>query len=264
MFRWDPQQYQQFAGPRARPFGDLTARIGTRAPRRVIDLGCGDGELTATLAQRWPDAQIVGLDRSAEMLSRAAPRSGRGLTFRQADVAIETADPVADVVVSNALFQWVPNHVEVMRRWIRALAPGAWFAFQVPGNFAAPSHAIMRDLVASDPWSSLLPAGTLRHEDAVCAPTEYARIFLAAGWTVDAWETTYVHLLGGPDPVLEWVRGTGLRPVLAALAPDRVAAFESQYAARLREAYPAGTQGVTPFEFRRIFCVGHRPDGDER
>ena len=137
-------------------------------------------------------------------------------------------------MLSNALFQWVPDHAELFRRWTRALADTAWFAFQVPGNFSAPSHVLMRELVAAAPWRDLLPAGILRHEDATLAPAQYADVFLDQGWSVDAWETTYVHLLTGADPVLEWVRGTGLRPVLAALPSDRVAAFEAKYAARLR------------------------------
>ena len=258
MFPWDPEQYRRYSGPRSRPFGDLIAQIGAHAPRRVVDLGCGGGELTATLTDRWPDAQVVGLDSSTDMLARAATRAGSNLTFRQADVALEPADARADVVVSNALFQWVAGHVDVLRRWVGALAPGAWFAFAVPGNFSAPSHALMRELAASDPWASLLPPDTLRH-DQVGSPADYAGVFLDAGWLVDAWETTYVHLLDGPDPVLEWVRGTGLRPVLAALPPGRAEAFEALYSARLRPAYPARDDGLTPFPFRRVFCVAHRP-----
>ena len=259
MFRWDPQQYRQFAGPRARPFGDLVAQIGAIAPARVLDLGCGDGALTSTLRSRWPDAQVLGVDSSAEMLGRAAGVADARLSFRQADVATLEPDPDADVVVSNALFQWIPDHVEVLRRWTRALPDTAWFAFQVPGNFDAPSHVIMRELTAAAPWSHLLPAGILRHEDASWSPEQYADVFLDQGWGVDAWETTYVHLLTGADPVLEWVRGTGLRPVLAALPPDRVAEFEGEYAGLLRKAYPARADGVTPFAFRRVFCVAHGP-----
>ena len=242
MFRWDPQQYQQFAGPRARPFGDLVARIGAQSPRHVVDLGCGAGELTATLTQRWPAAHVVGLDSSAEMLTRAAFVAGPRLSFGQADVAVALPDPEADVVVSNALFQWVPDHLKVIGRWIDALAAGSWFAFQVPGNFGAASHVLMRELAASEPWSSLLPAHLLRHDDAVLTPGQYATVFLA-----------------GPDPVLEWVRGTGLRPLVVALPANRVASFEADYAARLREAYPTRDDGLTPFEFRRIFCVANAP-----
>lgn len=259
MFDWDPQQYQQFAGSRARPFGDLVAQIGAQTPGRVIDLGCGDGELTSTLTRRWPGAQVIGLDSSAEMLAQAQSVAGAQLTFRRVDVALEPGDARADVVVSNALFQWLPDHVEVLQRWIAAMTPGSWFAFQVPGNFAAPSHELMRDLVAAEPWVSLLPAGVLRHEDAVRSPAEYAQVFGHAGWAADAWETTYTHLLSGFDPVLEWVRGTGLRPVLAALPADRVDEFEAEYGARLRQAYPARADGLTAFAFRRVFCVAHRP-----
>lgn len=259
MFRWDPQQYRQFSGPRSRPYGDLVAQIGAATPQRVIDLGCGDGALTSTLRSRWPDADVVGVDSSAEMLSRAARLADDRLTFQQADVATFEPDAKADVVLSNALFQWVPDHVDVFRRWTGALSDSAWFAFQVPGNFSAPSHVLMREIVASPPWRDLLADGILRHEDASLSPEQYAAVFLDLGWSVDAWETTYVHLLAGPDPVLEWVRGTGLRPVLAALPPDAVADFEGEYATRLRSAYPTRADGLTPFPFRRIFCVAHGP-----
>ena len=238
MFRWDPQQYQQFAGARARPFGDLVAQIGAHDVRRVIDLGCGDGALTATLTDRWPHAEVIGLDSSAEMLAQAEVHIGPRLGFRQADISHEAPDPQADVVVSNALFQWVPEHVDVLRRWTCALADSAWFAFQVPGNFAAASHVLMREQADSPRWKPLLPEGILRHEDATLAPKQYAGVFLDQGWSADAWETTYVHLLAGEDPVLDWLRGTGLRPVLAALPAGDVAAFEAEYAARLHDAYP--------------------------
>ena len=264
MFRWDPQQYQHFSGPRSRPYGDLIAQIGASSPQRVIDLGCGDGTLTSTLRTRWPDAEVLGVDSSAEMLDRAAGLADRRLRFHQADVTTFEPDAKADVVLSNALFQWVPEHIEILRRWVGALPDSAWFAFQVPGNFSAPSHELMRELVALPPWRQLLPDGVLRHEDASFSAEQYAAVFLDQGWQVDAWETTYVHLLTGADPVLEWVRGTGLRPVLAALPADAVADFEAGYATRLRAAYPTRADGVTPFAFRRIFCVAHGPAAETR
>lgn len=262
--RWDPAQYTRYADQRGRPFLDLVARIDHASPRRVVDLGCGPGNLTALLADRWPSAVVEGLDSSPEMISRAA--SVEGASFRVEDVATWAMPPDADVVLSNAVLQWVPGHQQLLRSWASSLPPGGWLAFQVPGNFGAPSHTLMRSLATSPRWAPLV-GDVLRHHDVVGAPAEYAQLLLDAGMTVDAWETTYLHVLVGRDPVLDWVRGTGLRPVLAALAgqaaPDpgeqRPAAdvFEAEYAAQLRAAYPTSDHG-TLFPFRRVFAVAHK------
>lgn len=252
--QWDPEQYGRFAGERDRPFLDLVARVGARAPRRVVDLGCGPGALTGLLAQRWPDASVEGIDSSPEMIASA---SASGVTFRVGDIESWRPDPDTDVVVSNAAFQWVPTHRSLLRDWAAALPSGAWLAWQVPGNFDSPSHALMRSLAESPRWKDRL-GGVLRHEDPVDPPSHYATLLLDLGWDADAWETTYVHVLRGTDPVLEWVRGTGLRPILAVLSDAERVEFEASYAQQLRGAYPAGQAG-TLFPFRRIFCVGHKP-----
>jgi len=256
--KWDPAKYVQFGDYRNRPFFDLTARIQAEDPVQVVDLGCGPGNLTATLAERWPGARVVGVDSSAEMLAKAAPLAVEipNLSFEQADIAGWMPTARTDVVVSNAALQWVPGHQDMMRRWLAALRPGAWFAVQVPGNFNAPSHALMRELAASDRWASKL-AGVLRGGESVGEPGDYLGILLDAGWAADVWETSYQQVLTGTDPVLEWVRGTGLRPVLAALEETDAKRFESEYAAALREAYPRAADG-TVFPFRRIFAVGRK------
>ncbi|MGX5714723.1 trans-aconitate 2-methyltransferase [Arthrobacter sp. MAHUQ-56] len=258
--KWDPAKYVQFGDYRDRPFFDLTGRIRTENPGLVVDLGCGPGNLTATLARRWPGAEVVGLDSSAEMLSRAAGVAAGlpSLRFELADIAGWMPSPEADVVVSNAALQWVPRHQELMRGWLAALRPGAWFAMQVPGNFNAPSHALMRQLGSSERWAAKL-GGVLRGGESVGEPADYLGILLDAGCAADAWETSYQQVLPGEDPVLEWVRGTALRPVLAALPPEDATAFEGEYAAVLREAYPRGAHG-TVFPFRRIFAVGRKKD----
>ncbi|GHB60416.1 trans-aconitate 2-methyltransferase [Streptomyces viridiviolaceus] len=259
---WDPAQYLRHAGHRARPFTDLLARVPDLPgePPRVADLGCGPGNVTTLLAGRWPTARITGYDNSAQMLERArqhaSPTPGGGrLDFAHADVRTWTPDEPYGLIISNATLQWVPGHVELFAGWIAALAPGGTLAFQVPGNFDAPSHRLMRELAHSPRWRSRL-ADTLRHDDAVLTPGAYLAHLTAAGCTADVWETTYVHLLTGEDPVLDWVKGTGLRPVLTALDDDPEArdAFVGEYRAALRAAYPAGPQG-TPFPFRRVFAV---------
>ncbi len=256
--KWDPLKYVQFGDYRDRPFFDLTGRIQAERPSQVVDLGCGPGNLTATLARRWPEAEIVGLDSSAEMLARAdaQTRGLPGLSFGLADIAEWMPGVDTDVVVTNAALQWVPGHQEMLARWLAALSPGAWFGMQVPGNFNAPSHTLMRELAASPRWSPQLK-DVLRGGESVGEPAGYLRIMLDSGCTADAWETTYQQVLPGPDPVLEWVRGTALRPVLAVLSADEGQAFENDYAAALREAYP-GTPHGTVFPFRRIFAVAQK------
>lgn len=268
--KWDPSKYVEFGNHRDRPFHDLVARVRSVQPGRVVDLGCGPGNLTATLAERWPEAHVVGIDSSEEMLLRAESlkeeylpqrshhQTPARLTFEQGDIADWEPDAETDVVVTNAALQWVPGHLDLMPGWLRALKPGAWFAMQVPGNFTSPSHRLMRELAESPKWSGRL-GGVLRHDGAVGSPADYLGIMLDAGCAADAWETTYLQVLQGEDPVLEWVRGTGLRPVLAALSAEEAADFEGQYAALLRQAYPSTNHG-TVYPFRRIFAVAHKPE----
>lgn len=254
---WDPQRYVQFGDFRNRPFFDLTARVLANQPGSVVDLGCGPGNLTATLAARWPAAQVLGLDSSAEMISAARETEHpQNLGFSITDVAHWQPEPDTDVVVTNAVLQWLPEHRELLPVWLAALRPGAWFAMQVPGNFGAASHALMRAVAESPAWRDKLD-GVLRHDDAVGEPADYLEIFLAAGMRADAWETTYQQVLQGPHPVLDWVRGTGLRPALNALSAADAEAFEQEYSVRLDAAYPQRDFG-TVFPFRRIFVVGQK------
>ncbi|MEU5363427.1 trans-aconitate 2-methyltransferase [Streptomyces sp. NPDC005925] len=262
---WDPAQYLRHAGHRARPFTDLLARVADlpTEPPRIADLGCGPGNVTTLLAGRWPTAQVTGYDNSPEMLDRArryaGPTPGGGsIAFAPADVRTWTPDGPYDLIVSNATLQWIPGHSDLFAHWITALAPGGTLAFQLPGNFDAPSHRLMRGL-ADSPHRRDRLAGVLRHDDAVLAPEAYLARLTALGCTADVWETTYVHLLQGEDPVLDWVSGTGLRPVLDALAahPEERDAFIGEYRDALREAYPPGPYG-TPFPFRRVFAVARK------
>jgi trans-aconitate 2-methyltransferase len=252
---WDPGQYRRYAGERSRPFFDLVGRVGAERASRVVDLGCGDGTLTATLAARWPDAQVEGVDRSPEMIAGAEPRSIPGrLWFALGDLRDWRPATPVDVVVSNAALQWVPEHEALLRKLVEALAPGGWLAFQVPSD-RAPALTILAELRASPRWRDRLAEATPGPR--VREPVEYLECLGDLGCAADVWETTYLHVLPGEDAVLEWVKGTALRPVLSTLEGDERDAFLSAYAARLREAYPARSYG-TVLAFRRILAVAQR------
>lgn len=251
---WDAEQYDRFADDRFRPLTDLVARVGAERPGYVVDLGCGTGAATASLAERWPEARVEGVDDSAEMLAEAARHALPGrLDFTLGDLAEWVPDERVDVLVSNAALQWVPTHRELLPRFVGWLAPGGWLAFQVPGNYRAPAHRLLAELRQSPRWRDQVGDGADRHL-AVDDPGDYLALLAGLGCRVDAWETTYLHVLQGDDPVLEWIKGTGLRPVLDVLdEPDR-AEFLAEYGALLRKAFPKQPWG-TVLEFRRVFVV---------
>jgi trans-aconitate 2-methyltransferase len=262
---WDPQQYQKFSDHRQRPFLELAARVGASGPQIVVDLGCGSGELTAGLARRWPGARVIGVDSSAQMLDQAGRNDLDGRIEWVAS-EVESWDPAqlgapVDVIITNALLQWVPSHLELIPAWVGALAPGGWFAMGVPGNFAAPSHTLLREVAAKSPRAPELLARVLGPR-AVSEPAAYIALLAEAGCDVDAWETTYQHILD-PDgeqdePVLEWTKATALLPVLEVLQDENERAdFLADYGRALLHAYPRETFG-TVFAFRRIFVVAHK------
>jgi trans-aconitate 2-methyltransferase len=248
---WDPDRYLTYADERGRPFVELLARVGAAAPATVVDLGCGPGNLTTLLRERWPDAVIRGLDSSPEMIAKAHAVDP-SITFEVADLRTwaRTADAV-DVLVSNATLQWVPGHLDLLPDLVGRVRGGGWFAFQVPGNFDEPSHTIRTALAAEEPYAV--------HTRDVAVPSShdpgvYLDRLTDLGCSVDAWETTYHHVLGGPDPVFTWVSGTGARPTLQALPDELRPAFEEEFRWRLRAAYPE-RDGRVVLPFRRIFVV---------
>jgi trans-aconitate 2-methyltransferase len=266
--QWDPAQYLRNADHRARPFLDLLARLpepGTTRPE-ITDLGCGTADTTtALLHHRWPAARITGIDSSQQMLDRAAAVAGptpdgRGrLDLRLADILDWTPEHPQHLILSNAAYQWVPGHLKHFPRWIDHLTPGGTFAFQVPGNHDQPTHTLLRTLADSPHWRERLAAALPDRANWVHRPVEYLEALTALDCRTEVWETTYLHELHGPDPVLEWTRGTALRPVLTALGSEAERAeFTEQYGALLREAYPAGPSGTTVLPFRRIFAVATR------
>jgi trans-aconitate 2-methyltransferase len=258
---WDPAVYQKYGDERTRPFTDLLIRVGSTDPRFVVDLGCGPGDQTATLLERWPGATVLGIDSSPEMIEAAQDRALPGrLTFVQADLSTWRPDRPVDVLVSNATLQWVPGHLELLPKLAAMLAPDGWLAFQVPGNFDAPSHTELFALRETPRWRDRLAAGAARGAH-VHQPVDYLGALVRTPLAVDVWETTYLHVLSGDDPVLEWTKGTALRPVFAVLDGADLEEFLADYGQRLRAAYPRGEFG-TVLPFRRIFAVAHRePSG---
>jgi len=259
---WDAGQYLRYGGERSRPFFDLIAQVGAVDPGYVADLGCGPGNLTLALARRWPDAAVLGVDNSPEMIAAAAGEAAvagaANLEFRLGDVWDWRPPGPVDVLVCNAVLQWVPGHDELLLSWADLLALGGWLAFQLPGNFDQPSHAIVAELARSPRWRA--PLAEVRLNRQAGDPADYVELLARPGYQVDAWETTYLHILPGPDAVLEWTKGTTLRPVLAALGPERSGAFVDEYAERLREVYKPRSFG-TIFPFRRVFAVVNRAAG---
>lgn len=245
---WDPEVYGRYADERARPFFELLARVRADDPEQVADLGCGSGELTLELARRWPRAVVQGIDSSPAMIAKAPP----GPSFTVGDVRDWHPDTLVDVIFSNAVLQWVPEHRELLARWTGFLRPGGCLAFQVPGNFDAPSHARVREVCRSVKWRDEL--ADLARYDPVDGPEGYLRLLAGLGCVVDAWETTYVHVLPGDDAVLKWISGTALRPMIDRLGPERSGDFVADCAAALAENYPREPFG-TAFPFRRVFVV---------
>lgn len=253
MTSWDPDRYLTYADERGRPFVELLARIGAPAPDDVVDLGCGPGNLTRLLPERWPGARVRGVDASPEMVEVA--RRVPGLDVELGDVRDwAAAAGQVDVLISNATLQWLPDHLALLPRLLDRVRPGGWFGFQVPGNFGEPSHTIRDELAAEPPYAA--------HTAGVAVPSSHdPATYLAAlagpGRQVDAWETTYLHVLTGEDPVFTWVSGTGARPTLQSLPGELRPAFEEELRRRLRAAYPRQPHGVV-LPFRRIFVVVRR------
>jgi trans-aconitate 2-methyltransferase len=249
---WDPDVYLAFADHRARPFFDLLSRVGAQQPRRVVDLGCGPGNLTLQLAKRWPDAAVEGVDSSPEMIAAARER---GVDAAVADLRTWTPQPDTDVVLSNAAMHWVAERDELMVRWADQLAAGAWIAVQMPGNFETPSHAAVRAVARREPYAKTLRDTPFRVGNMVDAPAHYAELLLDAGCSVDAWETTYLHQLTGEHPVLDWISGTALLPVSERLNEQEYQQFREELIPLLADAYPTRPDGTTFFPFRRVFVV---------
>ncbi len=252
---WNPERYLAFDGHRTRPAVDLLARIALPAPAQVADLGCGPGNSTALLVARWPEADVIGLDSSSEMLAEARA-SGVRARWAEADIAGWMPDAPVDVVFANAALQWLPDHARLLPRLFDQVAPGGVLAIQMPRNFSAPSHVLLREVAAKAPWARRLRPRL--PEEPVGAPAWYYDLLAPRAASINIWETEYLQILDGEDPVLAWTQSTALRPVQAALEEDELRTFEADYRQRLRAAYPKRPDGRTLFPFRRLFIVACR------
>ncbi|MFO1019363.1 MAG: methyltransferase domain-containing protein [Planctomycetales bacterium] len=254
---WDPQVYARYSGERSRPFFDLLSQITLENPRSIVDLGCGPGHLTRTLCDRWPEAQVLGIDSSPEMLADAQPQSLPGrLQFQQGEIETWHTDEKLDLIVSNAALHWVPDHPRLLSRLSAMLTDHGVLAVQMPNRFRSTSQKVI-DQSASDPrWKQFLE-GVGLHGESVLPMKEYVACLQDLDLRVNAWETTYGHILTGADPVLEWVRGTALRPLLHALPEELHAAFLKDLAERFKIEFPP-RNGTTLFPFPRLFFVATR------
>ena len=252
---WDPAQYLKFAGPRLRPALDLLQRIDCEAPSSVYDLGAGAGNVTRLIAARWPEARVVGVDSSGEMLAKAAAENP-GIEWQQADLATWRPQQPPDVIYSNAALHWIEDHAPVFTALFDSLAAGGIFAVQIPRNFGAPSHTSMGEAARRGPWRARLEP--LLRPAPVAEPAFYFDLLAPHAARLDMWETEYLQVLDGEHAVKEYTKSTWLSPLLAALDEPERSQFEAAYTEMVDAAYPRRPDGKTLFPFRRLFIIATR------
>ena len=261
---WNPAQYLQFESERMRPALDLLARVPLANARSIIDLGCGSGNVTRLLGERWPDARIIGVDSSPSMLqqARAATNGDPRFTFIAADLARWQPEASVDLVYSNAALHWLPDHADLFVRVAAMVAPGGALAVQMPDNFRAPSHTLIADLARSERWREQLAA--IVREPPVATAAAYLDWLAPVMSVVDIWVTEYLQVLAprndGEHPVAAWTKGTWLVPFLEKLDQQQRAEFLRDYMQQLARHYPARPDGRTLFPFRRLFIIATSPN----
>jgi trans-aconitate 2-methyltransferase len=253
---WNASQYLKYADERTQPCRDLVARIALDKPARIVDLGCGPGNSTQVLAERWPGAKILGLDSSAEMIA-SAKQAYPAMEWQVGDISSWSAGQPFDLIFTNAALQWVPDHGVLFPRLLEQVAPGGAFAVQVPGNLYAPAHRRMRELAASPIWQEHFPA--VVREWFVHEPEFYFDELAPLSRRVDLWTTEYLHVLSGPEAIVDWYKGTGLRPFLEHLKePADRERFLQEYLELITIDYPQQPNGQVLFPFRRLFFIAYR------
>jgi trans-aconitate 2-methyltransferase len=253
---WNARQYLKFEDERTRPPRDLLAQVPLRSARRVVDLGCGPGNSTELLVARFPEAEVIGLDSSPAMLQQARKRLPRG-TFVQADLTTWVPQEPTDLLFANAVFQWVPNHEAVLARLLQALPTGGVLAVQMPDNTDEPALALMKDVAGSGPWAGTLALASAARDE-LPRPGGYYDLLRPLAAHLDIWHTVYNHVMAGPDAIVEWFKGSALRPFLAALDADMQRDFLAAYTTRIAKAYPPRVDGQVLLRFPRLFIVATR------
>ena len=247
-----PRAVPEVRRPAAAAGVDLLSRIDVAKPSEVYDLGAGTGNVTRLLKARWPEARVTGVDASPDMLARAAG-DAPDIVWERADLAAWRPARPADVIYSNAALHWLGDHARIFPALASALAPGGVLAVQMPRNFSAPSHTAIAEAARSGPWRATLEP--LLRSTPVAEPSFYFDVLGTHAAVVDIWETEYLQILDGEDPVKEWVKGTWLRPLLDALEEPARSRFEASYAELVARAYPRRPDGRTLLPFRRLFIV---------
>ncbi len=250
--KWDPLEYQRYAGERLRPALDLLAQVPAEEPRLIADLGCGPGTVTALLRRRWPDAEVLGIDSSSAMLAKAHEEAP-GCGFVQADIAAWTPAFPPDVIFSNAALHWAGDHLTLFPRLLALLQRGGVLAVQMPAMHSAPFRTLQYDVAASGPWAARL--ASVRSAPPILEPRSYWELLGPPCRRLDVWETTYLHALQGEDAVAAWACGSSLRPFLDAMAGEMRESYLRAYRQALRPHYPRFADGTTLLPFRRLFIV---------
>lgn len=256
MSTWNADLYLQFAKERTRPSLDLIARIDVPNPARIIDLGCGPGNSTARLREHWPEADITGLDNSAEMIATAS-KAYPAEKWVLADAATWTADVPFDIVFSNAALQWLPDHKTLFPHLLAQVAPGGAFAVQMPAHYKSPLHHVIFEVADDSYWQHLMdgPRNALTRE----SPFFYYDLLQPLAAHLDIWETEYYHILDGPQSIVNWFRSTGMRPFLDVLpTEEQKQRFEQLVLEGYTLAYPRQKDGRVLLPFRRLFMVAYR------
>ena len=252
---WSPDLYLRFDDERSRPATDLLTRMPVAQPNSVVDLGCGPGNSTALLRSRYPDAHLTGVDNSPAMIQAAKERLPEA-TFVEADIGTWAPEGPVDVMFSNAAMQWVPNHIGVLVRLFESLRPGGVLAMQVPDNLDQPTHRLMREVASEGPWSERFADHEPR--ETIGTANAYYDALGPKARSVDVWHTIYYHVLEGPSAIVEWLKGTGLRPYLNKLDTEEQASYLNVYGQRVAEAHPVLFDNRVILRYPRLFLVAVR------
>ena len=256
MADWNAEQYLKFEDERTRPARDLLAQIPIADARRVVDIGCGPGNSTELLVKRWPQASVTGIDTSADMLRQARERLP-GCTFIEANIAHWVPPENTDALFANAVFQWVPGHLKQLHRLLGALKPGGVLATQMPDSLDEPVHVLMREVARLEPWRNTL-AEHARAGDNLPGPGVYYDALRPLCTRLEIWHTIYNHALDDAAAIVEWVKGTALRPFLEPLEPPERKQYLAEYTARVAASYLPQADGKVLLRFPRFFVVAVR------